>query len=54
MALKLTISQEELDGMDLVVLVDKNGILQWASKRSRRAVADMLHQIAAGIASGRS
>lgn len=48
----LSITQQELDRTDLVVLVGRDGIVQWSAKRSREQVAAMLRDIADGIDDG--
>ena len=51
--MELSITQQELDRTDLVVLVSRDGIVQWsASRRSREQVAAMLRSIADSIDGG--
>jgi hypothetical protein len=46
------ITQEELDRTDLVVLVGRDGLVQWSSHRSREQVAKALRGIADAIEDG--
>jgi hypothetical protein len=48
----LNITQQELHRTDLVVLVGRDGIVQWSASRSREQVVAMLRSIADSIEDG--
>lgn len=48
----MDITQHQLEGTDLVVLVGHDGLVEWSAKRSREEVMAMLRSIADDIEDG--
>lgn len=48
----MNITQHQLDRTDLVVLVGRDGLVEWSSHRSRDEITAMLRSIADNIEDG--
>lgn len=48
----MNISQQQLDRADLVVIVGRDGLVEWSANRDREQVSAMLRDIADSIEDG--